>query len=62
MAYSDFTLDGVRRAFALILDERGDLFAMVPDHAISPLLRTLLEENVPLALAITRKRPVRNSS
>jgi hypothetical protein len=56
MAYSEFTLDGVRRAFALILDERGDLFAMVPDHAISPLLRTLLEENVPLALAINTEK------
>jgi hypothetical protein len=52
MAYSDFTLDSVRRAFALTLDERADLFATVPDRAISPSLRAHLENYVPLALAI----------
>jgi hypothetical protein len=29
---------------------------MVPDHAISPLLQMLLEENVPLALAINTEK------
>jgi hypothetical protein len=52
MAYSDFTLEGVLRAFALTLDERTDLFARVPEIAVSPSLRTHLESYVPLALAI----------
>jgi hypothetical protein len=52
MAYSDFTLEGVLRAFALTLDERTDLFAQGPDIAVSLSLRTHLESYVPLALAI----------
>jgi hypothetical protein len=52
MSYRDFTLDRACRAFTLTLDERADLFAAIADHATSPLLRTLLDDNVPLALAI----------
>lgn len=56
MAYSDFTLDRVIRAFALTLDERNNLFASVPEAVISERLQTTLSENVPLALAINTEK------
>ncbi len=52
MSYSDFTLDGACRAFALDLDEYEDLFAGVSGTPVSPLLRATLEEYVPLATSI----------
>lgn len=52
MTYSDFTLSDVTKRFALTLDEQTDLFAASPDVTPSDLLRALLDETVPLALAI----------
>src|SRR5262245_56838138 len=52
MAYSDFTLNEVTKRFRLSLDEQADLFAATPETAPSELLREVLAETVPLALAI----------
>lgn len=52
MAYDEFTFDEVLRRFRLTLDEQTDLFSATKESAPSELLRTLLDESVPLALAI----------
>lgn len=52
MAFSDFTLEEVCSAFTLDLKQGKDLFGGVSAARIGPLLRDLLEENVPLALSI----------
>ncbi len=52
MAYSDFTLTSLRRAFELSFDEQIDLFATVSAVAVSDLLQVVLSEHIPLALAI----------
>jgi hypothetical protein len=52
MSYSEFTLATALRAFALTLDETTDLFHATPEVAVPPRLQDLLDENVPLALAI----------
>ena len=56
MAYSNFTLDGVLRAFALDIDQEGDLFAPLPSQTISAALRGQLEENVSLAVDISTEK------
>ncbi len=52
MAYSDFTLGEVLTRFQLSLQEQLDLFAAVPPLTPSGVLQTVLNENIPLALAI----------
>ena len=52
MAYSDFTLTSLRRAFALSFNEQVDLFASVLELPLSDLLQAILDENIPLALSI----------
>jgi hypothetical protein len=52
MAYSDFTLNDLRRTFKLTFDEQTDLFAAIPELVIGDLLQTILHEHIPLALAI----------
>jgi len=52
MAYSDFTLEGVCRAFDLDLNEKEDLFEGVAGITVAQLLRAVLDEYVPLATAI----------
>jgi hypothetical protein len=56
MAYSDFTLPEVTRRFQLTFDEQHDLFARVGEIAPSEALRMMLDENVPLALAIQTEK------
>lgn len=56
MAYNEFDLDRVQRAFSLDLNDREDLFAWVPPIAESPSLRSHLDENVPLALNVNTER------
>lgn len=51
MAYSDFSLVSVKKAFGLNLIEKAHLFAQCPEFAPSPLLSEILEENIPVALA-----------
>lgn len=52
MAYAQFTLDKVRKMFQLRINDRTDLFSVVEEVKISDFLAQLLDENVPLALAI----------
>jgi len=56
MAYSDFTLREVARQFQLLIEEHDDLFAAVPDIVPGDFLRALLDENVPLALALSTEK------
>lgn len=52
MAYNEFTLDALIEQFGLDVREETGHFAGVPPAPLSDLLRRLLDENVPLALAI----------
>jgi hypothetical protein len=52
MAYSDFTLESASSTFALEVNQEVDLFASVRPAAVSPLLRELLDEYIPLGTSI----------
>ena len=52
MSYRTFTLDSVKTEFQLEIDVPTDLFSDVPPVAPSAHLKTELERNVPVALAI----------
>src|SRR5262249_30267139 len=52
MAYEEFTLDRIRRAFSLTLEEQEDLFGSATEVAVSPLLRSILDDSVPLAIDV----------
>jgi len=52
MAYSDFTLSDLKRSFGLTFNEQTNLFGHVGAIPIGDLLQTILQENIPLALAI----------
>lgn len=52
MAYSNFTLETVRKAFQLETDEAAEISSRLAPVALSEHLTTTLLRNVPLALAI----------
>ena len=52
MAYSNFTLETVRKAFQLEADEAADLSSGIEPVPLSEYLTTTLARKVPLALAI----------
>jgi hypothetical protein len=56
MAYSDFTLRDALERFGLTLADVPDLFADVAEVEPGPLLRELLPEFLPLALAINTEK------
>lgn len=56
MAYSDFTLQEATQRFQLVIEEDHNLFAAVPEIVPGDFLRTLLEENVPLGLALSTEK------
>ena len=56
MAYSDFTLEKVQKAFDLTISEDLDLFANVPLLEPSPLLTEFLGDNAQLALKINTEK------
>jgi hypothetical protein len=56
MAYHEFTFDSVTRIFSLARDERHDLFAQVVEVEPSSVLKSVLEENVPLGVAIATEK------
>lgn len=56
MAYSEFTLAKVREDFHLTLQENQNLFADVPGIPPSDLLTTILQEYLPLAIAINSEK------
>jgi hypothetical protein len=51
VSYSDFTLDRVRKTFALTISDKVDIFASIPQIECPRLLTEILRENIPLALA-----------
>jgi hypothetical protein len=56
MAYSDFTLTTVRRAFGLQIDEQADLFAPISPGQPSTTLLHMIAETARLALAINTEK------
>ena len=56
MSYSDFTLQTVVKELQLVLNERTNLFAQIPESTISDHLAITLKENIPLALAINTEK------
>ncbi|MBD2181770.1 hypothetical protein H6S82_20795 [Planktothrix sp. FACHB-1355] len=50
MAYSDFTLEKVQKAFGLTISDRVNLFANIPELESSNWLKETLDYNVPIAL------------
>lgn len=56
MAYSDFSLREAVERFGLTLVDVPDLFGDVPEVEPSPLLRAMLPEFIPLALAINTEK------
>ncbi len=52
MAYSNFTLETVRKTFQLEADEAADISSGIEPVALSEHLTTTLSRNVPLAVAI----------
>jgi hypothetical protein len=56
MAYSDFTLREAIDRFGLTLTDVPDLFGDTPEVEPGPLLRAVLPEFVPLALAINTEK------
>ena len=56
MAYSQFNLATACHSFGLVVAERGDLFSATPEAAVSPLLRAVLDEQIPLATSIDTEK------
>jgi len=56
MAYSDFTLEDIKQKFQLSIREDTDVFAHVNGVEVSETLQTILQEYVPLALAINTEK------
>src|SRR5438093_4717789 len=56
MAYSDFTLQEVAQRFQLVIEEQLNLFAAVPEVIPGDFLCAILDENVPLALALSTEK------
>ena len=56
MAYSDFTLEDMKKKFRLLIREDTDVFAHVNGVEVSATLQTILQEYVPLALAINTEK------
>ncbi len=52
MAYSDFTLSEIKEKFQMVIEEETNIFPDVGEEKISDFLNEILEENIPLALAI----------
>lgn len=56
MPYSDFTLKKTKTDLQLKIIEQQNLFADIEEVKISDILSAILEENVPLALAINTEK------
>ncbi|WP_293091527.1 hypothetical protein [Moorena sp. SIOASIH] len=56
MSYSEFTLDTLKHQFNLSIKERVNLFESVEPVTPSPLLKDILEENLPLGLEIDTEK------
>jgi hypothetical protein len=56
MAYSDFTLESIRKKLMLQIREQPNLFANAPERLPGSLLQETLSYNLPLALAINTEK------
>ena len=56
MAYSDFTLNTIKKTFSLNIVEDTDIFAKIPPLECSHLLTEILSSNTSLALAINTEK------
>ena len=56
MAYSDFTLEDIKKKFQLLIREHLNVFSHVENVDVSDTLQTILQEYVPLALAINTEK------
>lgn len=56
MPYSNFTLKRVKAEFDINVVENRDLFSMIGEVEVSNYLKTTLNYNVPLALAISTEK------
>jgi len=56
VAYSDFTLPEVTKRFQVLFEEQQDCFSQVAAVEPSEMLRAILRENTPLALAIQTEK------
>ncbi len=56
MAYQDFTFDSVTEKFSLAREERANLFAHVKEREPGSVLKSVLEESVPLGIAIATEK------
>ncbi len=56
MAYSNFTIESLKRKFKLTINEAGDFFADAEPVAVSERLVETLKENIPLALSISTEK------
>ena len=56
MPYSNFTLKRVKAEFNINVVENRDLFSMIGEVEVSNYLKTTLNYNVPLALAISTEK------
>jgi hypothetical protein len=56
MSYINFNLDRACRTFSLTLNEKDDLFGHIPAVPVSALLRSILDENVPLAVDVNTEK------
>ena len=56
MPYSQFTIETIKSSFGIVLAEKINCFATIPEHPYSNLLSETLEYNVPLALAINSEK------
>ncbi len=56
MAYSDFTLNNIKKIFSLNIVEEVDVFATIPPLECSNLLKDILQVNTSLALAINTEK------
>jgi hypothetical protein len=56
MSYRDFTLSDIEKRFQLTIDETTSLYASIQDIPISDSLKAILDENIPLALAISTEK------
>ncbi len=56
MAYSEFSIDDVKLRFKLRVEEKVGHFAAVSPVSVSEFLTQMLDENIPLAVAISTEK------
>lgn len=56
MAYNDFTLKQLQKSFNLKIEDQVDLFTDISSVTPTELLTTTIQENLPLAIAISTEK------